>query len=131
MAIGIPVLAADVGVLPGIVTHGDTGYIFTDSTEFARYARELAADPDLRRRMGTAGQKRVAEHYSIHGWADTIAEVLIKSAEPGSKRHLMSDAISPSSAESLVEDRFRRRHRFRARQYEYAAMVPSLKTAGA
>jgi glycosyltransferase involved in cell wall biosynthesis len=84
MAIGIPVLAADVGVLPTIVKHGETGFIYRDGAEFVRYARQLAEDAELRRRMGAAGRKRVAAHYSIHGWADTVAEVLVNAAsKPG------------------------------------------------
>jgi glycosyltransferase involved in cell wall biosynthesis len=76
MASGIPVLAADVGVLPTIVQHGKTGFIYRDGAEFARYAHQLADDPELRRRMGAAGRERVAASYSIHGWVDTIANML-------------------------------------------------------
>jgi glycosyltransferase involved in cell wall biosynthesis len=76
MASGIPVLAANVGVLPSIVQHGKTGFVYSNGAEFAQYARQLAKDPELRRRMGAAGRERVAASYSIHGWVDTIAEVL-------------------------------------------------------
>lgn len=82
MAIGIPVLAADVGVLPMVVQHGETGFVYRDNAEFVRYARQLAGDPELRRRMGEAGRARVAARYSIHGWADTIASVLAGTASP-------------------------------------------------
>jgi glycosyltransferase involved in cell wall biosynthesis len=82
MATGIPALAANVGVLPTIVRHGETGFVYRDGAEFARYARQLADDPELRRRMGAAGRERVAECYSIHGWADTIADVLVDAASP-------------------------------------------------
>jgi glycosyltransferase involved in cell wall biosynthesis len=80
MAIGIPVLAADVGVLPTIVQHGETGFIYRDGAEFAHYARQLANDPELRQRMGAAGRERVAARYSIHGWVDTVAAALIDAA---------------------------------------------------
>ena len=80
MASGIPVLAADVGALPTVVKHGETGFIYRDGAEFARYARQLADDPELRRRMGAAGRERVAACYSIHGWIDTIADVLTGAA---------------------------------------------------
>lgn len=76
MASGIPVLAANVGVLPSIVQHGKTGFVYGSGAEFAQYARQLAKDPELRGRMGAAGRERVAASYSIHGWVDTIAEVL-------------------------------------------------------
>jgi glycosyltransferase involved in cell wall biosynthesis len=81
MAIGIPVLAANVGVLPELVKHGETGFIYRDGPEFSRYARTLALDPDLRQRMGATGRERVAKYYSIHHWVDTIAEVLTEAAD--------------------------------------------------
>ncbi len=56
------------------------GFIYRDGAEFARYARQLADDPELRRRMGAAGRERVAASYSIHGWIDTIADVLTGAA---------------------------------------------------
>ena len=80
MAVGIPVLAADVGVLPTIVRHGETGFVYRDGAEFTRFARQLADAPDLRRRMGIAGRERVASCYSIHGWVDTVANVLVDAA---------------------------------------------------
>ena len=80
MAIGIPVLAANVGALPTVVQHGETGFIYRNGADFTRYARQLAADPELRRRMGAAGRQRVANHYSIQAWVDTIAAVLTRAA---------------------------------------------------
>jgi len=80
MAIGIPVLAADVGVLPTIVRHGETGFIYRNNAEFMQFARQLVEQPELRQRMGRAGRERVALCYSIHNWVDTIADVLVDAA---------------------------------------------------
>jgi glycosyltransferase involved in cell wall biosynthesis len=80
MAMGIPVLAADVGVLPTLVKHGETGFIYRDRAEFSRYAHKLANDPELRRLMGAAGRQRVAARYAIHYWVDIIADVLAQAA---------------------------------------------------
>jgi glycosyltransferase involved in cell wall biosynthesis len=80
MAIGIPVLAADAGVLPTIIRHGETGFVYRDGTEFTRFAHQLANEPELRRCMGASGRERVAARYSIHGWADTIADLLVDAA---------------------------------------------------
>ena len=44
------------------------------------FARQLVTDPDLGQCMGIAGRERAAQCYSIHGWADTIAEVLVGAA---------------------------------------------------
>ena len=81
MGAGIPVLAAKVGALPDIVVHGETGFIYSDGEEFSAFAKQLAEDADLRHAMGTAGQARVAAHYSVHGWADTVANLLVASAK--------------------------------------------------
>ena len=86
MAIGLPVLAANVGVLPTIVRHGETGFIYKDGAEFLRYARQLAEDPELRRRMSAAGRARVAKCYSIHGWVDAVANILAEEASPAASR---------------------------------------------
>ena len=80
MAMGIPVLAADVGALPTIVRHGVTGFVYHDSAEFTRFAHQLANEPELRRRMGIAGRERVAACYSTHGWVDTLADLLVDAA---------------------------------------------------
>ena len=80
MAAGIPVLAAKVGALPDIVVHGETGFVYSSGEEFTAFAKQLAQDADLRHRMGAAGRARVAAHYSVHGWADTVADLLITSA---------------------------------------------------
>ena len=44
--------------------------------EWREAVRLLLADPDLRRRMGTAGRQRVEQHYSLQKWAGRIAELL-------------------------------------------------------
>jgi glycosyltransferase involved in cell wall biosynthesis len=80
MAMGIPVLAAHAGVLPTIVQHGETGFVYRDGSEFARYAHQLADDPEFRQRMGLAGRKRVAACYSTDSWVDNIAAVLAGAA---------------------------------------------------
>jgi glycosyltransferase involved in cell wall biosynthesis len=74
------------------VRHGETGFVYRNGAEFARYARQLAEDPDLRRRMGAAGKQRVAECYSIHGWVDVIAGVLIEAASAQTQEQAQASA---------------------------------------
>jgi len=80
MAAGIPVLAANVGALPSVVLHGETGFLYSNDGEFSTLARQLAADRGLRLRMGHAGRQRVVDHYSIQRWADTVADILLAAA---------------------------------------------------
>lgn len=85
MACGTPVVATAVGGIPEVVADGETGFLIDaglsqvpphDPSDADGLARSLAdainrfgADPDLKRRMGEAGRRRVVEQFS---W-ETIA----------------------------------------------------------
>jgi glycosyltransferase involved in cell wall biosynthesis len=80
MASGIPVLAANVGVLPSIVLHGETGFLYRDGAEFLHFAHRLASDSELRKKMGLAARMRAATCHSIHSWVDALADILREAA---------------------------------------------------
>ena len=63
MATALPVVATRVDGAPEAVEEGGTGYLFEpgDVEGMAGAVTELIRDPDLRRRMGSAGLARVAE----------------------------------------------------------------------
>ncbi len=69
MAAGLPVVCLDWGG-PGEMVTGECGIKVPVTTPeetvlgLEEALRRLAADPELRRRMGEAGRRRVAEHYS-------------------------------------------------------------------
>lgn len=63
-AVGLPVVVSDqVGCGPDLVTPGETGWTYPcgDVESLAERLAGLARDPDLRTRVGTAGQRRVAD----------------------------------------------------------------------
>jgi glycosyltransferase involved in cell wall biosynthesis len=71
MAAGLPVVATAVGGLPETVKDGATGFLIKRTADRAATAAALAerlcqilADETLRRRLGDAGARRVAEHFS-------------------------------------------------------------------
>jgi glycosyltransferase involved in cell wall biosynthesis len=80
MAAGLPALAADIGVLPSIVMHGQTGFLYRDGAQFKSFAERLGVDPELRRRFGMAGRLRASTHYSVHRWVGTLRDVLLAAA---------------------------------------------------
>jgi starch synthase len=89
MACQAAVVASAVGGIPEIVVEGETGYLvhfepgndpFGSPRDPERFARELAdrvnalvADPELARRFGEAGRKRVVEHFSWSAIAEETA----------------------------------------------------------
>ncbi|HKY78894.1 MAG TPA: glycosyltransferase family 1 protein [Anaerolineales bacterium] len=74
MASGLPVIAPDSGGVVNLVSHGETGFLFPseNNSEMTRLAAQLAADPQLAKRMGRAGRAR-AENY---GWEDIFTKLI-------------------------------------------------------
>ena len=65
MACHVPVVATDVGGLPEVVAHGETGYLFPvgDVASMAEAAIRVLRDDELRARLGRAARKRAVEHF--------------------------------------------------------------------
>jgi len=67
MACGLPVAAFDVGPLPEVVAHGETGLLcpLHDVEALAGDVLRLIEDPGLRQRMGQAGRRRSLERFDF------------------------------------------------------------------
>lgn len=67
MAAGVPVVATDASSLPEIVRDGVEGRLVPprDPTALACALIELARDPAQRQRLGTAGQRRVRDQFTL------------------------------------------------------------------
>jgi glycosyltransferase involved in cell wall biosynthesis len=61
-ALGIPVIASDVGPYRDYVRHGETGYLVRRPGDWLRYLRELTFDDAARVEMGAAGRRQAAEN---------------------------------------------------------------------
>jgi glycosyltransferase involved in cell wall biosynthesis len=82
MAVGLPVVATAVGGLPETVLDTVTGYLVKRAPERAATAGALAGrlaeillDPAVRQRMGEAGKRRVAEHFSSEAAGSTMLNI--------------------------------------------------------
>ena len=73
MAAGLPVVANPVGMNRSMVVDGETGYLASTPQEWAAAIARLAADPELRRKMGAAGRRLVSHRYSVAGWGPRLA----------------------------------------------------------
>jgi glycosyltransferase involved in cell wall biosynthesis len=80
MAAGLPVVANPVGMNRRMVLHGRTGLLASTPGEWADAIGRLAADPLLRRRMGTAGRRLVEQRYSVADWGPRLAELIYRVA---------------------------------------------------
>jgi len=80
MAAGKPVIATAVGGVPELVKDGVSG-ILVPSRNHGALAKAilcLAKDPDLRQRMGKAGQQRAIEHFDISRTAKGYEALYLK-----------------------------------------------------
>jgi hypothetical protein len=83
MACGLPVVASPVGVNADIVEHGVNGFLATTEDEWRQALTTLLRDPDLRRRMGAAGRRKVETDYSLQVWGPRVAAIFHEIAGGG------------------------------------------------
>jgi glycosyltransferase involved in cell wall biosynthesis len=77
MACALPVIAAAHGGILDIVKHEETGLLFRprDATALAAALVRMAADPDLRRRLGAAGAARQRELFALQRQIELTRQV--------------------------------------------------------
>ena len=73
MTAGLPMIVTDVGGNPEAVLHGETGLVVPsrDPTALGDAVLRLARDPELRRRLGSAGRRRVKQEFSVERCVDS------------------------------------------------------------
>ena len=88
MAAGLPVVASDVGGIPEIVQHGETGLLVPpgDPAALAAALHELVTRPDRARALGACGRQRARERFSIESAVkrheDLYAELMAQRLNP-------------------------------------------------
>lgn len=77
LAAGKPVIAFDADGAREVCMTGVTGHLITigDDKELARAIHELATNPELRRKYGSAGQALVREQFPTQRMVDSIYEL--------------------------------------------------------
>ncbi|HXU81702.1 MAG TPA: glycosyltransferase family 4 protein [Polyangia bacterium] len=76
MALGIPPVVSNNGVLPRIVEDGVSGFLAAEPAQWLERLDTLAADPSLRERMGSAARRTVIDRFSAAAQAPRVAEIL-------------------------------------------------------
>jgi glycosyltransferase involved in cell wall biosynthesis len=66
MSLGLPVVASDIGGLPELVEHDETGLLFRegDADDLAKQMQRLWSDSALRSRLGAAARRKAQVSYS-------------------------------------------------------------------
>ncbi|MBT8398450.1 MAG: glycosyltransferase [Gemmatimonadetes bacterium] len=66
-AAGVPVVASDVGGIPEVVVHGESGLLVPpgDPEALASAVSALLDDPERAKTMGEAGRRRVRQEFSV------------------------------------------------------------------
>jgi glycosyltransferase involved in cell wall biosynthesis len=79
-----------VGGFPEIIDHGEDGFLIPghDPEQFARSCLKLLSDPELLEQMGKAGQKKIAEKFSIQRMTEDYYQLYEKLSGPGGKQLL-------------------------------------------
>ena len=77
MAAGLPVVANPVGVHREMVIHGETGLLASTPEQWAEAVARLAADPQLRNKLGAAGRYLVEKRYSVEAWKEKFVRILL------------------------------------------------------
>jgi glycosyltransferase involved in cell wall biosynthesis len=97
MAAGVPVVASCVGGLVEVVDDGVTGRLVQprDPGALADALLDLAADPDMRRRMGAAGEERARRCFSLERMLDRY-EALLETVAAGGQPPSSERSVSVS-----------------------------------
>ena len=90
LATGRPVVATRVGGVPDVVREGEDGFLVEvgDVGGLADRLAQLAADPELRARMGESARTRVLERYAVDRLVDDVDRLYrsLLAAQPGRRR---------------------------------------------
>jgi glycosyltransferase involved in cell wall biosynthesis len=83
LAAGVPVVSTAVGDIPDLIEDGETGFLVAPRAPAALADRlvQLAADPELRARMGAMGARRHAERWDAELMIDRYLKVLEELAQ--------------------------------------------------
>ena len=69
-------IASNLGGLPEIVTHGETGLLVENNAQaIAEAIRQLRGDPALARRLGAEGRRRVIDGFTVEQMVRRTMEV--------------------------------------------------------
>lgn len=76
MAVGIPVVASDIGLNKTVIRNGENGFLAGSNEEWNERLLLLITSPDLRRRLGAAGRHMAEERFSLARQAEHLITII-------------------------------------------------------
>lgn len=76
MALGIPTVATAIGANFRVIEDGHSGFLVNNTEEWIKVLGRLIEDPELRRRTGLNGRKRVESLFSIEANKNKYLDIL-------------------------------------------------------
>lgn len=80
MGVGVPSIGSALGGNLEVIRDGENGLLATSVDDWVEKIIRVARNPELARRLGTAGRETVVARYSSDVCADRFAEVLLRVA---------------------------------------------------
>lgn len=79
MALGKPIIASTLGILPEIVTNNENGYLIDNTIDqLAEAMKKIASDPDLRTRMGQASLQKTQNNLTLRHQTALVEQIYEK-----------------------------------------------------
>jgi glycosyltransferase involved in cell wall biosynthesis len=75
-SMGIPTVAADIGLNRTVIKHNETGFLARHDDDWIDYISRLIADPGLRERLGSNARRVAISEYDVRAAAEKYRTVL-------------------------------------------------------
>jgi sugar transferase (PEP-CTERM/EpsH1 system associated) len=104
MAVGLPVVATDVGGNREVVVHGETGLLVPAKSprELANAILRLANDRPLAHAMGVAGRKRVEAHFDLRKVVAEYEDLYLRILARSRRGRRVLRTVRPESALNTI-----------------------------
>jgi glycosyltransferase involved in cell wall biosynthesis len=83
LALGVPAVAARVGLAAEVISPGDNGLLAGSAGEWREQLQRVMADAQLRRRLAVGGRQTVQERYTLERVAPLLVRGLLGAASRG------------------------------------------------
>ena len=103
---GTPIIARNLGPYPQVVRESRAGLLFDDEADLRKALAELAADAELRDRLGEAGRAALEERWSetraVNEWLSLVRSIAARKGRNETVRKIDAMVGNPAPAANLA-----------------------------